>query len=93
MRVTYKSRDSGGDWWLSDQDWLALEQAGWDVCWVKDDPRYQGETRWRGTVAKRASIDAPSLEAAIVNWTQTTGRDPNTRGCECCGQPHNFECE
>lgn len=33
MRVTYNSNNSGGNWWLDDDDWLALEAAGWLVQW------------------------------------------------------------
>lgn len=33
MRVLYRSNNSGGSWWLSDEDWRALERAGWYVEW------------------------------------------------------------
>ena len=33
MKVTYSSNNSGGDWWLKDKDWKALEKAGWTVIW------------------------------------------------------------
>lgn len=32
--VEYSSNNSGGDWWLSDEDWKALEAAGWKVAWA-----------------------------------------------------------
>lgn len=31
--VEYDSNNSGGSWWLSDEDWKALEAAGWKVRW------------------------------------------------------------
>lgn len=31
--VEYSSNNSGGRWWLSDKDWRALEDAGWEVYW------------------------------------------------------------
>ena len=31
--VTYESNNSGGHWWLKDEDWEALEKAGWKVVW------------------------------------------------------------
>ncbi len=34
MYVEYCSNNSGGDWWLSDDDWKALEKNGWKVAWV-----------------------------------------------------------
>ena len=32
--VEYAPNNSGGDWWLSDDDWRALEKAGWIVAWA-----------------------------------------------------------
>lgn len=32
--LTYDSNNSGGSWWLSDEDWNALERAGWTVHWI-----------------------------------------------------------
>lgn len=31
--VEYGSNNSGGEWWLSDEQWRALELAGWEVVW------------------------------------------------------------
>lgn len=41
--LEYDSNNSGGDWWLSDDDWKALDAAGWNVHWggrrfYTDDP-------------------------------------------------------
>jgi hypothetical protein len=33
MKVAYTSNNSGGNWWLKDEDWKALEKAGWYVEW------------------------------------------------------------
>lgn len=33
--VEYNSNNSGGHWWLTDEDWYALVRAGWKVHWVK----------------------------------------------------------
>jgi hypothetical protein len=30
----YEANNSGGEWWLKDEDWQALEDAGWVVHWV-----------------------------------------------------------
>lgn len=35
-KVTYSSNNSGGRWWLTDEQWLALEKAGWTVLWGKE---------------------------------------------------------
>lgn len=34
MYVEYDSNNSGGHWWLKDEDWHALEKAGWIVRWA-----------------------------------------------------------
>jgi len=33
MRVEYSANNSGGSWWLSDENWKDLEKAGWKVEW------------------------------------------------------------
>ena len=33
MKVEYSSNNSGGSWWLSDDDWRKLEKAGWEIQW------------------------------------------------------------
>lgn len=33
MKIEYGSNNSGGVWWLSDNDWINLEKAGWYVEW------------------------------------------------------------
>jgi hypothetical protein len=38
----YSSNNSGGSWWLKDEDWQHLEEAGWIVHWFHDvdDPSH-----------------------------------------------------
>jgi len=33
MKIQYSSNNSGGSWWLNDNDWINLEKAGWTVIW------------------------------------------------------------
>ena len=33
MKVEYSSLNSGGEWWLTDRHWEALEDDGWVVQW------------------------------------------------------------
>lgn len=33
--VEYSSNNSGGHWWLTDDDWKQLELAGWKVAWCR----------------------------------------------------------
>ncbi len=95
MKVTYSSNNSGGRWWLKDEDWKKLEAAGWTVNWVKDDKnryigRDPGNERWLGALATEASIEVESIDVAIAKWEYVTGKDAFAKGCSCCGQPHNF---
>lgn len=43
MYVEYNSNNSGGSWWLDDEDWKALEQAGWKVHWAHLENLYTDE--------------------------------------------------
>jgi hypothetical protein len=100
--VEYSSNNSGGDWWLHDDDWLALEAAGWDVHWYRDmDPGMRlfhdkDSDRFLGALAHGASIEveAPdeyiAREIGIDSWVNVVATDPDAQGCPCCGQPHYF---
>jgi hypothetical protein len=95
MKIEYRSNNSGGSWWLEDQDWLALEAAGWQVHWVKDDPeRMKWECaktgRWLGALATSASKDFESPGEAIREFERITMQNTSNEGCNCCGAPHNF---
>jgi hypothetical protein len=100
MKVTYSSNNSGGSWWLSDQNWYDLEKAGWTVLWVKDQEHYKKwvpadklatwDGRWLGCLAKEAFIEAESVDVAIAKWEHVTGQYASDEGCPCCGQPHYF---
>lgn len=91
--VEYDTNNSGGGWWLSDEDWKKLENAGWEVQWVKDDPFFKttGESdRWLGALAMKARIKDVSVKVAIALWEDILGYDASEEGCSCCGQPHSF---
>ena len=94
MKVEYGSNNSGGDWWLEDKDWFALEKAGWKVSWVKDDPdaffHKEGQERWLGALATKAVREGLSLKEAVAEWETITGQSADREGCECCGRPHSF---
>lgn len=36
VQLFYDSNNSGGSWWLKDEDWVSLEDAGWIVHWIHD---------------------------------------------------------
>lgn len=46
MFVTYSSNNSGGSWWLSDEQWFALEKAGWKVHWHSLSNVYGKNGEW-----------------------------------------------
>lgn len=83
--IEYSSNNSGGSWWLSDEDWKALEAAGWDVEW-KDG-------RWLGALATRASKETSDPQEAVREFERVTGQNAGDIGCTCCGPPHNFTFE
>lgn len=40
MYVEYSSNNSGGSWWLKDEDWKSLEAGGWKVEWASLENLY-----------------------------------------------------
>lgn len=87
--VRYKANNSGGSWWLADEDWRALEKAGWTVEWFRNDPYYKSD-RFLGALASSATRTGLSLGDAIAEWERITGQESSALGCECCGTPHYF---
>lgn len=91
--VHYSSNNSGGSWWLTDDDWFALEKAGWEVEWVKDDPYHKAQgdgERWLGALATGAKYFGGSVEMAKAEFNHVTSCRADDEGCSCCGQPHYF---
>jgi hypothetical protein len=85
VTVKYSANNSGGYWWLEDDDWKNLEAAGWNVEWEKE--------RWLGALAKGASKEFPDAETGIREWEEITGGNSAAEGCNCCGPPHSFSYE
>lgn len=94
MYIEYSSNNSGGDWWLTDQNWKDLERAGWEVDWISDEKdtvfNDVGGERFLGALATRARRHGVSLRVAKAEFEDVTGEDPDAGGCDCCGQPHYF---
>ena len=93
--LEYDSNNSGGSWWLSDENWFDLEEAGWKVNWKKDelDPLFRHsirDGRWLGALATSASKEFNSEREGIAEWERITGQSERDNGCECCGPPHRF---
>lgn len=92
IKLEYATNNSGGDWWLEDRDWYALEKAGWKVSWFKDLENYQVD-RWLGGLARGAEKEFETPEQGVAEFQEITGQDAAALGCNCCGQPHNFSYE
>jgi hypothetical protein len=92
--VEYSSNNSGGSWWLTDRDWQILEEAGWEVDWVRDqsDSLFGGSdpTRFLGSLAMGAKRYGVTVNMAKAEFEMLTGQTADDKGCSCCGQPHNF---
>lgn len=95
--VEYSSNNSGGSWWLTDDDWRALEAAGWDVQWATVEGEYsfaqldkKGVPRYMGALATRATLPNATLEQAIRSFDSVTSCNSASLGCNCCGTPHHF---
>lgn len=97
--VVYDSNNSGGGWWLSDEDWIALHDAGWRLqakeldannrlVWGVD-PRNPTD-RWLGAITTSARKAFASTDEGIAEWRRIVNQDPDEEGCECCGPPHSF---
>lgn len=75
VTVEFRHTNNGGHWWLSEDDWADLADAGWTVS--------------RDT--NTAKIHAGDVEAAIAHWAETLPHfNPEDRGCECCSEPFIF---
>lgn len=91
MKIEYSHNNSGGSWWLTDDDWNNLAAEGWDVEWYADRGSFFGSgERFLGALASGASKDFPSLKEGIAEWERITGQTADAEGCSCCGQPHYF---
>tara|TARA_Y100001951_G_scaffold105377_1_gene122746 strand:+ start:6124 stop:6477 length:354 start_codon:yes stop_codon:yes gene_type:complete len=92
--VEYDSNNSGGHWWLDDDQWRALEAAGWEVDWVAEKKSSfvtaDSNGRWLGALAQSATRRGLSLNEAVDEWQRVTGECATDAGCPCCGVPHNF---
>lgn len=91
--LEYSSNNSGGSWWLKDEDWLALEAAGWKVQWIRDQEKPSWDNsgdRFLGALATNASKEFSNRREGIDEWAAITKQNPDDEGCNCCGVPHNF---
>jgi len=82
MSIVYRSNNSGGYWWLGDDQWRALEAAGWSIEWAED--------RWLDSLATVGRRYGLPMGQAVKEWERITGACASSAGCACCGRPHDF---
>jgi len=85
MKIRYSTNNSGGNYWLSEKNWYELQRAGWEILELTKDEYGYGRT-----LCHEAFLDCSSVEEAKASFQQATGLNPTTRGCSCCGMPHQF---
>jgi hypothetical protein len=66
--VVYDSNNSGGSWWLTYDNWLALEEAGWNVHWIQP----KGGSSFPGPGRSLETYDNPlqpqTRHDESINW-------------------------
>ena len=94
MKIEYDSNNSGGHWWIEDEHWHALVDAGWEVKWFKDSPvgmiKPDEDGRWLRALAMKAFKDFETPAEAMREFEKVTKQDVCDEGCNCCGPPHSF---
>jgi hypothetical protein len=82
--------NSGGYFWLSDEQFDALLADGWRVA---------SGLNFGGRAAQDLLLDVPvaderaAITIAQIEFQRVTGEDPNAIGCTCCGPPFHFDIE
>lgn len=79
--IEFSENNSGGEWWLSADQYEKLKAAGWEGEGVIPGDRYGGRRMIRRGLSRKM---------AIAEWEDVTGEDAYTQGCECCGAPYGF---
>lgn len=79
--IEFSENNSGGSFWLSEENYQALKDIGWEGEGIVPGERYAGRTLTRTGVSRRV---------ALAEFEDATGWSPYEEGCDCCGQPFNF---
>lgn len=77
--LVYDSNNSGGNWWLTDENWEALAAAGWNVHWAH--------------IPKDFEYDRPVGRCYGDKVLDTVKRDPDVRylGAAAAGCAKRFD--
>lgn len=100
--VEYDTNNSGGSYWLKNNDWEALRNAGWLLMdWDNayyENGQYVADETGLPKVTRPAQLESAhyafkmfdSISDAIKEFEKLTGQDVTDEGCNCCGPPHSF---
>ncbi len=86
-RVTteFSENNSGGEWWLSGENYIALKEAGWD--WAGS---HKAEYTTEVHALSMKEARTVGTMRAIESWETATRKDSDAQGCPCCGPPFRF---
>lgn len=102
-KYTLDENNSGGRWWLTQEDYVKLFEAGW--VYERPEPRPEGppfhmdydkpflssnkdDTPYG--YRKHTSFVADSMKDAVESFEKATGHDFFAEGCNCCGAPFSL---
>lgn len=79
--VRLSLNNSGGKWWLKENDELGLKNAGWKVNIAHGVG---------GRHVAHAFLIGADIETALKSFRQATHFTGRELGCNCCGVPFSF---
>lgn len=79
--IKMRENNSGGSFWLTEQNYKDLFALGWEGEGIDPTNRYDGRVLINRVLSKRM---------ALAQFEDVTGYSPDEEGCECCGQPFYF---
>jgi hypothetical protein len=90
-RITFSENNSGGCWWLKQEQYANL----FKVWWKPGRECYDGTVRGASRIIVLDAIDedvalAAASKLAIMEWEKATGENADEIGCTCCGPPYQF---